>query len=186
MGYDVSACDLFPEHFNFDRIKCDRVDITGPFPYADNSFDLIIAIEVMEHIVDHEMFFHEAGRILKPGGVLHISTPNILSLKSRLRFLLSGFFYTFKPLELDNRNGLQHTASLTLDQYNYIAVSCGFGTARYDIDRKQSTSKWLLVPLYPFIRVYTRLKKIAPIHNPVKLLLGRLLFLAFTNHKGNG
>jgi SAM-dependent methyltransferase len=183
MGYDVHACDLFPEIFEFDKITCTKVDITKPFPYPDNTFDLIIAIEVSEHIADHEMFFSESGRILKPGGRLYITTPNILTLKSRIRFLFSGFFLAFNPLQLDNYDGLQHISSLTLDQYNYIAVKHHFDTADLSIDREQSTSKWWLFFLYPLIWLYPKVKKINPKHNTRKLLLGRLLFLKFKNLK---
>ncbi|HLO60493.1 MAG TPA: class I SAM-dependent methyltransferase [Bacteroidales bacterium] len=183
MGYDVHACDLFPEIFEFDKIACTKVDITKPFPYPDNTFDLIIAIEVSEHIADHEMFFSESGRVLKPGGRLYITTPNILTLKSRIRFLFSGFFLAFKPLQLDNYDGLQHISSLTLDQYNYIAVKYHFDTADLSIDREQSTSKWWLFFLFPLIWLYPKVKKINPKHNTRKLLLGRLLFLKFKNHK---
>jgi SAM-dependent methyltransferase len=183
MGYDVSACDLFPEIFQFDKIECKKVDITNAFPYPDNTFDLVIAIEVSEHILDHETFFNESSRILKPNGRLYISTPNILSMKSRVRFLFSGFFYSFNPLQMDNYDGLQHVASLTLDQYNYVAIKNNFGAAEYDIERKQSTSKWLLFLLFPIIYIYPRLKKIEKIHNQQKLLLGRVLFLTFTNKK---
>lgn len=183
MGYDVQACDLFPELFEFDKVPCTKVDITKPFPYEDNTFDMIIAIEVSEHIADHEVFFSESSRILKPGGILYITTPNILSMKSRVRFLFTGFFLAFNPLQLKNYDGLQHVASLTLDQYNYIAVKNNFHTAQLEIDRKQSTSKWWLFFLYPLIWLYPRVKKIDRKHNQQKLLLGRLLFLKFKNNK---
>jgi SAM-dependent methyltransferase len=183
MGYDVYACDLFPEIFHFDKIECKKVDITDAFPYPDNTFDLIIAIEVSEHILDHETFFNESSRILKPNGKIYISTPNILSMKSRVRFLFSGFFYSFDPLQMDNYDGLQHVASLTLDQYNYVAIKNNFSSAEYDIERKQSTSKWLLFFLFPIIYIYRNFKKIGKIHNHQKLLLGRVLFLTFTNKK---
>lgn len=183
MGFDVSACDLFPEYFEFDKVKCDKVDITQSFLYADNTFDLILAIEVSEHILDHEVFFSEMSRILKPDGQIYVSTPNILSLKSRFHFLLRGFSYSFGQLDLNNYDGLQHVASLTLDQYNYVAVKNGFHTANFEIDRKQSTSKWLLVLLYPLIFINTKLKKTPTFHNQSKLLLGRLLFLNFKNNK---
>jgi SAM-dependent methyltransferase len=182
-GYRVSACDLFPEHFKFDRIDCKKVNITEEFPYPDNSFDLVIAIEVSEHIIDHEVFFKECNRILKPRGEIYLSTPNILSLKSRMRFLFSGFFYSFNPLELKNYDGLQHVASLTLDQYNYVAVKYGFSMAEYDIDRKQSTSRWLYFFLFPFIWLFMKIKSYSDFHNQKKLLMGRLLFLNFRKHK---
>ena len=102
MKWDIKvyACDLFPELFEFSPVECTKVDITRPFPYPENFFDLIIAIEVSEHIIDHENFFSESGRILKPEGKLYITTPNILTLKSRVRFLFSGFFLAFNPLRI--------------------------------------------------------------------------------------
>lgn len=182
MGYPVAACDLFPEIFHYDQIECKKVDLTQPFPYSNDSFDILIAIEVMEHINDHENFFREASRILKPGGRLYISTPNILSMKSRIRFLFSGFYYSFKPLELRNYNGLQHVSSLTLDQYNYIAIRAGFQAAVLNIDKQQGTSRWLQVLFAPWLWLYPRVKKIGTIHNEPKLLLGRLLLLTFRNN----
>jgi SAM-dependent methyltransferase len=183
MGYDVHACDLFPEYFEFEKIKCEKVDITHIFPYPESKFDLIIAIEVSEHILDHEVFFSECCRILKPKGRLYITTPNILSLKSRMRFLLSGYFLAFNPLEMNNYDGLQHVSSITLDQYNYIALKNKFTRAVLTIDREQSTSKWLSVFLLPFIWLYNLIRKKGMAHNVRKLLLGRLLFLTFTNSK---
>lgn len=182
LGYDVSACDLSPEIFYFDKIECTKIDLTEPLPYEDNIFDVIVALEVMEHILDHEVFFREAQRILKPGGQLFISTPNILSLKSRVRFLFSGFFYSFKPLDLQKSDGMQHVASLTLDQYNYIGVRNGFETAVTKVDKRQSSSRWLMV-LYPAMWLYTRITGIEPIHNTFDLLSGRILFLIFRAKK---
>ncbi len=183
MKYDVRAADLFPEIFRFEEVECTRVDITETFPYPDNTFDIVIAIEVSEHIADHENFFKENSRILKPGGKLYISTPNILSMKSRWRFLFTGFFQSFHPLELKNYDGLQHINSRTIDQYNYIAIKSGFSPAEFEIDRKQKSSQWILFFVYPFMLIYQAYKKVGDLHNQRKLLLGRLLFLTFTNAK---
>jgi SAM-dependent methyltransferase len=179
LGYQVDACDLFPEIFHFDAIECRQVDIISGFPYEDGSFDMAVSIEVMEHIYDHERFFAEAHRILKPGGRLFLSTPNILSLKSRMRFLLSGFPYSFKPLDHANHDGLQHVAALSLDQFNYVATKHGFKPAVVSIDRRQRGSMWLMALLWPWLQLFTRAKRIEPIHNQTDLLLGRLLFLQY-------
>ncbi len=179
MDYRVSACDLFPEIFRFDKVECKKVDITSEFPYDDNSFDHVLAIEVTEHIIDHEMFFKEILRILKPGGSLFISTPNILSIKSRLRFLFRGFFYSFNELDHGNHDGLQHVTARTIDQYTYIAKKHGFNKITYEVDKLQSTSRVILPLIYPIIFLGIILKRIPVTHNRIKLLLGRILFVRF-------
>lgn len=181
MGYHMQACDLSPDLFRLPDIPCDRVDITKSFPYQDQTFDLVIAVEVTEHILDHETFFHEVNRILKPGGRLYISTPNILSMKSRLRFFFRGFPFAFNPLEMDNYKGMQHVASLSLDQYNYLAIKHGFTQAEYEIDRIQSTSRILRLLHLPLMFFHQKIKGYPSTHNQKKLLLGRLLFMVFQN-----
>jgi len=176
-GYDIHACDLFPEHFYFEKVNCKKVDLTHPLPYDDKSFDIVIAVEVMEHISVHEHFFSEAYRILKNGGTLIFSTPNILSLKSRFRFLFSGFFYSFNPLDYNRHDGLQHTASLTIDQYKYLAIKNQFTDIKVSYDKKQNSSLWLSV-FIPFIWLYCKVKKISyPVHNKHSFLWGRVLFV---------
>ncbi len=180
LGFQVTACDLFPEHFKVDQVECHRVDLLEPFGFPDNHFDLVVSVEVSEHILDHENFFSEVNRILKPGGRLYLSTPNILSMKSRIRFLYRGFPFAFNPLEMENYNGRQHVASLTLDQYNYLAVKHHFGKAEFEVDRFQKSSVWLFVLLYPFLFLNQLARGFSPLHNRKKLLLGRLLFMRFT------
>jgi SAM-dependent methyltransferase len=179
MGHHMQACDLFPNHFRFPEVLCDKVDITKSFPYPDHAFDRVIAVEVTEHILDHETFFSEVNRILRPGGLLYVSTPNVVSMRSRIRFLFRGFLFAFNPLEMDNYNGRQHVASLSLDQYNYLAVKHGFEQAEFDIDRKQRTSQWLRILYLPLMFITQKLKGYSKMHNQKNLLLGRLLFMVF-------
>ena len=59
----------------------DNVFISSNFPplsdIEDNSFDTIISFQVIEHIQDDNQYISEIDRILRPGGVALITTPNI-------------------------------------------------------------------------------------------------------------
>ena len=178
-GFDVSACDLFPEIFYLKEVECRKADVTENLPYSSGTFDIIVAVEVMEHIHDHLPVFRESSRLLRENGVFLFSTPNILSLKSRIRFLFSGFFYGFKPINHSNNDGLQHLSSLTVDQYINIGLNNGFRNFEFTIDKRQSTSK-LYMFLVPFLWIYCKLKKIDyTVHNQNMYLTGRILFGCF-------
>lgn len=42
----------------------------------DESFDLVVSVEVLEHVEEDELFLREVGRVLKPGGYFMMTTPN--------------------------------------------------------------------------------------------------------------
>ncbi len=52
-----------------------RADL-GALPFADNTFDIAISSHVAEHLTQPERVFGELSRVLKPGGLLLILTPN--------------------------------------------------------------------------------------------------------------
>lgn len=66
------------------------VALNRPLPFAENSYDVVVMTEVIEHLPDHFMIIAEIARILKPGGQVIITSPNIHRLQSRLKFLLTG------------------------------------------------------------------------------------------------
>jgi SAM-dependent methyltransferase len=65
--------------------------LTG-LPYADSTFDRALCLDVLEHLTFEEQprALAELFRVLKPGGVLLVSIPNLAHLQSRIHFLLQG------------------------------------------------------------------------------------------------
>ena len=157
-GARVSACDVVPEQFDVPGVEFRPLKADGTLPFDDASFDAALAIEVLEHIDGHDRFFAEVARVLRPGGMLMFTTPNILSLKSRLRFLLTGFFYSFGPLEPFTRDPVsQHIAPFSLNRYEWMMSQHGLALAGLETDKVQ-VSSIMLTLLYPFIWLATRLQ----------------------------
>ena len=52
-------------------------DFANPLSLPTNSTDLVIALEIIEHLFDTDFFLNEIHRILKPEGLLILSTPNL-------------------------------------------------------------------------------------------------------------
>lgn len=65
-------------------------DMEARLPFDDASFDLITCVEGIEHVVDRHRTLRELRRVLKPGGVMLITTPNLLSLRARVAYALAG------------------------------------------------------------------------------------------------
>jgi len=67
------------------------VDLNGTLPFKGACFDGVNLTEVIEHIENQPQLIREIARVLKADGVVVISTPNVLNVHSRLRFLFTGF-----------------------------------------------------------------------------------------------
>ena len=123
IGIDVSHAALIAAKAR--GLACVRGQVEGGFPFADGSFATVLAAEVIEHVFDTQAFVDECRRVLKPGGWLAITTPNLVALSGRAQLLLgrsphnvefdaspgtSGHirYFTFDTLEmLLRRAGLQ-------------------------------------------------------------------------------
>jgi ubiquinone/menaquinone biosynthesis C-methylase UbiE len=140
------------------KIPSQEVDVADlndcSLPYDDNFFDAITFTEVIEHLENHRKILEEINRVLKPGGCLVITTPNILNMKSRIRFLLFGFYNLFGPLHM-KESELHHTGG-HINPISYFYLSHSLLDADYKdieltIDKKQSTSLVLMTLFYPLI-----------------------------------
>ena len=65
-----------------------------PFPYDDGSFSLVVCCEILEHLaMDPSHTLKEIHRVLKPGGYVFISTPNVLCAGNTWRLLRGDNIY---------------------------------------------------------------------------------------------
>ena len=71
------------------RVKVANVE--EGLPFEDGSFDVVHAGELVEYLYDTKLFFTECRRVLKPGGMLLFTTPNLNSLENRVRVVLGGY-----------------------------------------------------------------------------------------------
>ncbi len=79
------------------KVQCADFD-HGAFPWEPATFDAVVAGEVIEHIVDTDHLLCEVARVLRPGGILVITTPNLASFENRIRLLLGRY-----PMWMDCR-----------------------------------------------------------------------------------
>jgi len=128
MGFEAVGADIDQEALAnlgeaFEKVNLDDVRL----PWGDQSFDGVVSTEGIEHLENHFSFLREVHRILKPGGVLVLTTPNITSLRSRMRFFGSGFFgRDARPLNESARHPLHHLGLATFPELHYELHVSGF------------------------------------------------------------
>ncbi len=71
------------------RVKI--ADVEEGLPFENSKFDFVNAGEVLEQLYDTKFFFDETWRVLKEGGVLLFTTPNLNSLENRIRIISGGY-----------------------------------------------------------------------------------------------
>ncbi len=150
-----SACDLHVDRFRGDNVTCVTVDLNHErLPYPDAQFDLVTCSEVVEHLENYRALLRDAFRVTANGGLLVLTTPNVLNLKSRVRYMVSGFPNLFGPLPLANDRRSSTRTHISSIPYFYLAhalLEAGFDRVQLRIDKVQKASVCWLILLVPFI-----------------------------------
>ena len=68
-----------------------QADLNGALPYTDQSFAAVAAVELIEHLENPRRLIRESHRVLKPGGVALVTTPNLESFTSLISLVLRGY-----------------------------------------------------------------------------------------------
>jgi 2-polyprenyl-3-methyl-5-hydroxy-6-metoxy-1,4-benzoquinol methylase len=130
-------------------------DLNGRLPFDDQSFDVVFSIEGIEHLTDRYRFLRELRRVLRPEGTLILTTPNIVNLRSRVRFFGSGFYHRdSRPLREAAPTPFHHIGLATLADLRYALHTSGFrltGVKHTHIKPVSYLYGWLA----PWMWVYT-------------------------------
>jgi SAM-dependent methyltransferase len=130
----------------------------GSLPFADGSFDYALCLDVLEHLSFEEQprALAELHRVLKPGGELFVSIPNLAHLQSRIQFLLRGRL-------IRTASEFKHPGDRPVYEYRQLARRAGF-----ELVRRQG-----IFPTIPVITHFIRRhpRALLPLHRALTLLL---------------
>ena len=142
LGFDVWGCDV--EHFARPPLNAARQQRYGiaevrpcdlacdPLPYDDASFEIVNFTEILEHLNFNPLpVLKEIYRVLVPGGMVMISTPNMARLGARLRALAGR--NPFPSLEM-LCNGSSY--ALHWREYTMAEVATLLGWSNFDVTKR--------------------------------------------------
>ena len=167
LGAKVTALDLFPEYFLFDKISCQSTDITQKILLNDNFADVLLCQEGIEHLTDQMKALKEFNRVIKLNGKLVITTPSYSHLAARMSYLLfeSENLTKMPPNEIDDvwmsdktvRSEIYygHIFLIGLQKLRILGLLAGFQIKEIRYVRLSKASVLWLPLLYPFIFIHS-------------------------------
>ena len=151
---NVKAVDI-ENILEIEHEKFYKGDMTKKLPFSANSCDLVVCIDGIEHISKQFDFINEVNRILKKGGEIIISTPNISSLRSRWKWFTTGHHYKCdSPLNENNPTPLHHIGMISFPEMRYLLHTNGFHLEKITTNRIKLIS-WLYILLIPLTYLFT-------------------------------
>ena len=156
-GFSATGADLDSEAAALLGLSFTQANLEAALPWQDEHFDAVFCTEGIEHLENHFSFLREIRRILKPGGLLVLTTPNITALRSRVRFFGSGFFgRDSRPLNEAARHPLHHIGLATLPELRYELHVSGFRLSEVSHTHIKPIS-YLYAIFAPWMWLYTRI-----------------------------
>jgi SAM-dependent methyltransferase len=125
-GYHVTAADLEANEFAARGVELALIDLNLPFAeqFPERQFQVVTCLEVIEHVENPRNLLRQCLGLLRPDGVLVVTTPNIESIPSRLRFLATGELRMFG--RDPDRNEQTHISPIHTLMFERMLVDTGF------------------------------------------------------------
>ena len=129
-----------PADINDERPDYVSANMEQELPFADAEFDCVICAEGIEHVLRPEALFGELARVLKKGGLLIVTTPNVQNFYTRFQLACTGYLFQFHPFhitppEKDELRDRGHVSPVFYTQLRYFAELHGLKTLQPDGDR---------------------------------------------------
>jgi predicted SAM-dependent methyltransferase len=127
LGYGQGGLKTPDEPDKEFEITVDQVDVENvPLKYKSQSLDVITCFEVLEHLrYDPIFMMKEFNRVLKPNGLLILTTPNINSYEGLLRLIRYQTPHIFSQY-MPNREGIGHCKEYAVSEVQELFQHCGF------------------------------------------------------------
>jgi len=153
--YEIECGDIEPQQINDQKLgfECRYVDAQDKFNLNKN-YDIGIIVELIEHIENPFHLIREFSGILKPGSMLIVTSPNILSLASRLRFFFTGCYDYFRRPYNEYWLNMGHVNPINPLQLMYVLRKNGFEDINVTTN-KGTLNSILLLPFAALIYLFS-------------------------------
>ena len=126
------------------------------------TFDVIVAIEIIEHLENHFHFMRQVNNLLVKGGVALITTPNVESLISRIKFFLRGDLSCFSMREVEETGHITPLFSHIFKKYLKVIgmnlVEVTYSTTLWNMKQFTTIQQKIIMILFRLISLFMRNK----------------------------
>jgi 2-polyprenyl-3-methyl-5-hydroxy-6-metoxy-1,4-benzoquinol methylase len=110
-GYECAGVEPSPMAFEYAKNKL-GLNVENKFleesSFYNKTFDIVILIDVAEHISDMQTFMQQIKKVLKEGAIIFIGTGNIHSLNARIAGKNWGYFLSWEHLSFFNKKSMHY------------------------------------------------------------------------------
>jgi 2-polyprenyl-3-methyl-5-hydroxy-6-metoxy-1,4-benzoquinol methylase len=116
--YRVESADLVGDGFRLkEQVPFFSADFNTDFSSTiTQRYDAVVGLEIIEHLENPRHFMRQCATLLKPGGLLFLSTPNINTPRSILRFLRNGTFRQFDDVDYNTSGHITPVSQWQLEK----------------------------------------------------------------------
>ena len=163
--FGVDIVDSSIEKSRRKGVVVSKFDLNERFDFKNNSFDVIHANQVIEHITNSDSFLSEIYRTLKPGGYAVISTENTSSWCNVFSSIMGWQIFSLtnfsaKRPGIGNPFSLHHFPAPHLQSWNHVRIYSIRGLKEYLEEFGFEVEKILGAGYFPFPAILGKLDKI--------------------------